>query len=95
VLLAEGETSGLLYVLVDGEVEVLKGDFQVNLVSDPGAVFGEISILLGIPAIATVRAVTPCSARVVEGGDAFLQAHQEIAYDFADPSRQAPNRSLD
>lgn len=37
ILLEEGETSGLLYVLIDGEVEILKGDFQINLVSNPGA----------------------------------------------------------
>jgi CRP/FNR family cyclic AMP-dependent transcriptional regulator len=80
VLLAEGERSGLLYVLIDGEVEILKGDFQIAAVSDPGAIFGEISVLLDIPHMATVRAVTPCSAYVVEGGDAFLRSHEEIAY---------------
>jgi CRP/FNR family transcriptional regulator, cyclic AMP receptor protein len=83
VLLAEGKTSGLLYILIDGEVEVLKGDLQVNLVSDPGAIFGEISVLLDIPAIATVRAVTPCNAHVIESGDAFLQSHKEIAYQLS------------
>jgi CRP/FNR family cyclic AMP-dependent transcriptional regulator len=80
VLLAEGERTGLLYVLIDGEVEILKGDFQIAIVSDPGAIFGEISVLLDIPHMATVRAVTPCSAYVVEGGDAFLRSHEEIAY---------------
>ena len=83
VLLAEGKTSGLLYVLIDGEVEILKGDFQINVVSDPGAIFGEISVLLDIPNMATVRAATPCSAHVVEGGDAFLQSHKEIAYQLS------------
>jgi CRP/FNR family transcriptional regulator, cyclic AMP receptor protein len=83
VLLAEGERSGLLYVLIDGEVEILKGDFQIAAVSDPGAIFGEISILLDIPHMATVRAVTPCSAYVVEGGDAFLRSHKEIAYQLS------------
>ena len=83
VLLTEGERSGLLYVLIDGEVEILKGDFQINAVSNPGAIFGEISVLLGIPHMATVRAVTPCRAYVVEGGDAFLQSHTEIAYQLS------------
>lgn len=83
VLLPEGEKSGLLYVLIDGEVEILKGDFQINVVSNPGAIFGEISVLLDIPHMATVRAVTPCKAYVVEGGDAFLQSHKEIAYQLS------------
>ena len=83
VLLEEGKTSGLLYVLIDGEVEIVKGDFQINVVSDPGAIFGEISALLDIPHMATVRAVTTCRAHVVEDGDTFLQSHREIAYQLS------------
>ncbi len=80
VLIAEGKTSGRLYVLVDGAVEILKGDFQINVVLDRGAIFGEMSALLDIPHMATVRALTRCTAHVTEGGDAFLQSHKEIAY---------------
>jgi CRP/FNR family cyclic AMP-dependent transcriptional regulator len=82
-LLCEGKTSGLLYVLVSGEVEILKGEFQINVVSEPGAIFGEISVLLGIPASATVRALTSCTAHVVEGGELFLQSHKEISYQLS------------
>lgn len=57
VLLAEGMQSGALCILISGEVEVLKGGFQVNVVSDPGAFFGEMSILLNTPHTATVRAL--------------------------------------
>lgn len=80
ILLAEGKTSGILYVLVDGEVEILKGEFQINTVSDPGAIFGEISALLDIPHMATVRARTRCRAHIIENADTFLQSNKEIAY---------------
>jgi CRP/FNR family transcriptional regulator, cyclic AMP receptor protein len=80
VLLDEGKTSQLLYVLIDDEVEIVKGNFQINVVSDAGAIFGEISALLDIPHMATVRALTSCSAYVVESADAFLQSHKEISY---------------
>lgn len=83
VLLTEGDTSGKLYFLIEGEVEVIKGDYQINLTADPGAVFGEISILLGIPHMATVRAVTQGSAYLAEDGNAFLQGHREISYHLA------------
>jgi len=83
VLLDEGKTSGLLFVLINGEVEILKDDYQINVVSDPGAIFGEISVLLGIPNSATVRAVKPCTAHVVESGDVFLQSHKEVAYQLS------------
>jgi len=80
VLLGEGARSGLLYILAEGEVEIVKGDYQINIVSDPGAVFGEISVLLDLPHMATVRALTPCRVHEVKDGTAFLQAHKEIAF---------------
>lgn len=83
ILIAEGSRSGRLYILAEGAVEVLKGDFQINLVADRGAIFGDISALLNIPHMATVRAATQCSLHVAEGGEAFLQAHQEIAFQLA------------
>jgi CRP/FNR family cyclic AMP-dependent transcriptional regulator len=83
VLLDEGNKSGLLYVLIDGEVEVVKGDFQINVVNDPGAIFGEISVLMDIPHMATVRALTSCRAHKVADGDAFLKANPEISYYLA------------
>ena len=42
VLLSEGETSGRLYILAEGSVEVLRGDTQVAVIGDAGAVFGEM-----------------------------------------------------
>jgi CRP/FNR family transcriptional regulator, cyclic AMP receptor protein len=80
VLIAEGKSTGRLYVLIEGSVAIMKGDFQINLVSDRGAIFGDMSALLGIPHMATVRAVTRCTAHVTEEGAAFLQSRKEIAY---------------
>jgi len=59
VLLAEGETSGRLYILAEGRVEVVRGDTQVAVIGDKGSVFGEMSVLLSRPHTATVRAMTP------------------------------------
>lgn len=80
VLLREGETSGRLYFVIDGAFEVVKGEFQVNVVDEPGAIFGEISVLLGLPHMATVRALSAGEAYVVEDADAFLHANNEINY---------------
>ena len=83
VLLKEGERSGLLYVLIEGEVEILKGDFQINTVVEPGAVFGEVSVLLDIPHIASVRAVTPCRVYRVQECAVFLRSNAEITYELS------------
>lgn len=82
VLLTEGKKSGQLFVLIDGDVEILKGDMQVSTVSEAGAVFGEMSVLLDLAHTATVRARTPCHVHLVEDGNAFLQSNKEFAYDL-------------
>lgn len=76
VLVAEGTPStGALYVLVEGELEVVKeGDIQLTTVSEPGALFAEVSLLLGVPHTATVRAVGPATVLVAADGDALLEA---------------------
>ncbi|MBI1816863.1 MAG: cyclic nucleotide-binding domain-containing protein [Deltaproteobacteria bacterium] len=83
VILEEGKRSGLLYVLASGSVEVLKGDLQVATVDTPGAFFGEVSALLDMPHMATVRALTDATLFVATDSQAFLDAHQEIALSLA------------
>ncbi|HMN85524.1 MAG TPA: cyclic nucleotide-binding domain-containing protein [Bauldia sp.] len=80
VLMQEGETSGRLYVLARGMVEVLRGDTQVAVVAEPGAVFGEMSCVLGTPHTATVRALTPATLFEFENPEEFLRSHPEIAF---------------
>ncbi len=47
VLLAEGQSTGRVYVLVSGRIEVLRGDTQVTILDEPGSLVGEMSYLLG------------------------------------------------
>ena len=82
ILFAEGKRSGALCILISGQVEILKGEFQVNIVSDPGAFFGEMSLLLDVPHTATVKTLTECQVHWIDDGDAFLRANKEVAYDF-------------
>ena len=56
-VLAAGTTSGRLLVLKTGAVEVMKDGMQIAEVSEPGAVFGELSMLLDQPHTADVRAL--------------------------------------
>lgn len=79
-VLAEGAATGMLYVLRSGAVEILKGDFQINVVADRGAIFGEMSALLNIPHMATVRALEDASFYQIEGGAAFLQNNPDISF---------------
>ena len=83
VLLEENGRDGILYVLIEGEVEVLKGKTQVNTQSEPGAIFGELAVLLDIPHTATVKAVSPSRTYVIGHAGDFLQSHPDLTFQLA------------
>ncbi|MCB2226868.1 MAG: cyclic nucleotide-binding domain-containing protein [Desulfarculaceae bacterium] len=55
-LFLEGEDSQNLYILLEGKLDVLKGQQVISAIQEPGAVFGEMSFLLGSRRTATVKA---------------------------------------
>ncbi len=69
----------MLFFLIDGEVEVHKDEVQIATASEPGSVFGEMSVLLGTSHRASVRTVTPSSFYVVEDGRQFLETHPVVS----------------
>jgi CRP/FNR family cyclic AMP-dependent transcriptional regulator len=71
-LIAEGEQPSRMMVLVSGSVTVERDGTPVARVDSPGAVFGEMSAVLGKPATATARAATDVQVRVVDDPLAFL-----------------------
>jgi CRP-like cAMP-binding protein len=83
VLLEEGKRAGVLYFLESGSVEILKLGHLISRVSQPGAVFGEVSVLLEQPHMATVRAGTEIVMRVVDNPQEFLETNPAIAVHVA------------
>ncbi len=83
VLLSEGNTSGHLYILVEGRIEVLRGSTQVAVVSEPGSVFGEMSVLLNTPHTATVRALSPVTVYAYANAAGFLRSDPQVAFVIA------------
>ena len=78
-LVTEGGTSGHLYVLMRGKQEVLKGETVVATVTEPGAVLGEMSVLLGQPHTATVRACSDAVVYEFENAASFLAQEPGVA----------------
>lgn len=83
IVLKDGTRTGILYILASGSVEVLKGDLQVAIVDTPGAFFGEVSALLDLPHMATVRALSDASFFVASDPLGFLESHKTIALSLA------------
>src|SRR6218665_3318376 len=74
VMLPEGERLGRLYVLVEGEVEVVRERTQVPHVDEPGSIFGEMAVLLDMPHSATVKALSAVTAYEIPDALTFLDS---------------------
>ena len=58
-LFREGDRGENMYVLLDGEIEILLGDFVLETIGQ-GALIGEMALIHDSPRTATVVAKTPC-----------------------------------
>jgi len=82
---AAGETvvregaSGGMWVLVSGALQVRKHGVLVNTINRPGALVGEISVLLGSPYSATVEATETSVLRHAADGRQLLASDPAIA----------------
>jgi CRP-like cAMP-binding protein len=83
ILLDEGARTGVLYILIEGQIAVFKGDVLITTVAEPGAIFGEMSVLLDSPHTATVKAFAISRVHVIEHASTFLQSHPDIAYQLS------------
>jgi PAS domain S-box-containing protein len=85
-LFAEGDDSQDLYLLVSGMLEVLKGDKKISEITEPGALFGELSFLLRAKRTATVRAENETRVLLVPGNEVstFLKHFPAVAEKIAE-----------
>jgi CRP/FNR family cyclic AMP-dependent transcriptional regulator len=77
-IITEGSSTGMLFFLSEGEVEVHKDEIQIAIVAEPGSVFGEMSALLGTTHRASVRTLAPSIFYLVEDGRSFLETHPAV-----------------
>jgi glucose-6-phosphate 1-dehydrogenase len=81
IIVRKGEVGREMYVICRGQVEVLDGAGKPLNTLREGDFFGEISLILSQPRIATIRAVAPCDLFVLDKTDfdRVLQNHPEFA----------------
>ena len=82
-LIRETDDEARLFVLIEGQVEVLRKETQVSFIDEPGSIFGEMGVLLDMPASATVKALSAVKAYVIEDAIGFLGSNPEIALHVA------------
>ena len=76
-LIEQGGRTGQLYVLKDGELEVLRDGRHITTIRTPGSVIGEMSILLDAPQTATVRAISEVDFFVIDNAIEVLRTHPD------------------
>ena len=77
-ILAEGERSASIFVLLDGELEVQRRGRSLVRISDPGAILGEIGLLLDQPANADVVAVVNSSVHRIDDSDELFARYPAL-----------------
>ncbi|MBN9310602.1 MAG: cyclic nucleotide-binding domain-containing protein [Devosia sp.] len=82
-LTTEGTRSGQLYILESGKLKVTRGGVTLATIDQPGAIVGEMAVLLGTPHSATVVAETQSTVRVVDEAIEVLMQHPELALQIA------------
>jgi CRP-like cAMP-binding protein len=76
-LIEQGGKTGQLYVLKDGQLEVMRDGKHVTTIRTPGAVIGEMSVLLDLPQTASVRAITEVDYFVIDDAIEVLNRHPD------------------
>jgi CRP/FNR family cyclic AMP-dependent transcriptional regulator len=80
IVLAAGSTTGRLFILRQGAVEIVKDGTQIARVSESGAVFGELAVLLGKPHTADVRAVERSEFNVADAATLLSENPTGLLY---------------
>jgi CRP/FNR family cyclic AMP-dependent transcriptional regulator len=75
-----GSRTGLLLILEKGSVAVVKDTTEIAKVTEPGAVFGELSVLLDKPHTADVRALESSEFRVANADTLLVQNPTALFY---------------
>jgi CRP-like cAMP-binding protein len=78
IVVREGDAGGGMWVLVSGALQVRKGQVLVNRITRPGALVGELSVLLDSAYSATVQASERSVLRYVAHARDMLQQNPRV-----------------
>lgn len=82
-VIVEGQRTGALYVLVDGVLEVRRRGRGVVRMTEPGAIVGELGLLLDTVASADVVAVGECVVRRLDDAERTFAENPAFARHLA------------
>jgi CRP-like cAMP-binding protein len=77
---AAGSRTGRLLILREGAVAISKGAIEIANVDEPGAVFGELSVLLDQPHTADVHALETTQFHVADAAELLTEDPVALLY---------------
>lgn len=83
VLITQGDKGGDLFVLESGRLVVERNGKEIAVIDAPDSVVGEMSVLLGKPYSATVRAERDSKVRVIHDAIRILERQPQVALRLA------------
>ena len=80
IVIVDGSKTGRLLILKKGNVAIVKEDTEIAKVAEPGAVFGELSVLLDQPHTADVRALETSQFHIADASTLLAQNPTAVLY---------------
>jgi CRP-like cAMP-binding protein len=80
IIVEQGTTSGKLFFLAEGVVEIIKDGVRIGVAREPGAVFGEMAAFLQAPHAATGRALEPCVFHIVDDALHAMERNSALCF---------------
>lgn len=82
-IFVDGRRHRNLLILVEGTVRITKSDAQISIIDQPGAIFGEMAVLLDAPATATATAIGECRFLKSDDPETLLRDRPGFALEIA------------
>ena len=79
-IVEQGATTGKLFFLVEGAVEIVKDGVRICVAREPGAVLGEMSVFLQAPHVASGRALEDTVFHVVDDARQAMKNNPALCF---------------
>lgn len=80
IIVEQGTTTGKLFFLAEGSLEIIKDGVRIAVSREPGAVFGEMAAFLQAPHAATAIALEPCVFHIVDDARDAMAGNSALCF---------------
>jgi CRP-like cAMP-binding protein len=82
-LLVQGEATDSVFFMLEGTVKIIKDNCEIAIISDEGAVFGEMAIMLEREHSASVQCIKDSKFFQIERPRQYLEERPEVIWHIA------------